>query len=462
MRWIRVCENAPYFEDEENIIWTPIGQNDALTWPDLKGLFLRKNVEEVEGHFAFLHRHGVNCIRIMLEYCQTENRYLEKPVGSFQKNMVQFWDDFFSLCEKYKIRVLLTPYDTFWMARRWGHHPYNAKNGGPSKSKWQWLSSPDTIQAVKNRFTFAIERWGGSGVIFGWDLWNEIHPKHAGKSIEVLSVFVDAISAHIRSVEMELYGKTHLQTVSVFAPDLFLPGMMPLAFSHPKLDFATTHFYEKGTINSPRTTVSPALTTGNMVRHALSHVPENRPFFDSENGPIDYFKRHRQSMAEAFDDGYFLHMQWAHFASGAAGGGMRWPYRHPHVLTHGMRRAQLNLAMFAELVDWQKFDRKNLNEEIEISYSDIHVFGCGNSSQVILWLLKSSSKKSTNRTIRVCEKDPYIVSIPGLKNGVYHVLFWDTLTGKTDEQTLEKAGDTLKISVRFNNGNVAIFVKAAH
>ena len=33
--------------------------------------------------------------------------------------------------------------------------------------------------AIKNRLTFAVERWGGSGVLFGWDLWNEIHPAHA-------------------------------------------------------------------------------------------------------------------------------------------------------------------------------------------------------------------------------------------------------------------------------------------
>ena len=29
-------------------------------------------------------------------------------------------------------------------------------------------------------------------------------------------------------------------------------------------------------------------------------------------------------------------MSWAHLASGGAGGGMRWPNRHPHVLTSGM------------------------------------------------------------------------------------------------------------------------------
>ena len=104
--WIKVSADSPFFVDETGNNWTPIGQNDAVTWPDLAGLFRRKNVQEVEGHLAYLSAHGVTCLRVMLEYCQTENRYLERPVGRFQPNMIQFWDDLFVLCEKYKLRIL--------------------------------------------------------------------------------------------------------------------------------------------------------------------------------------------------------------------------------------------------------------------------------------------------------------------------------------------------------------------
>ena len=141
--------------------------------------------------------------------------------------------------------------------------------------------------------------------------------------------------------------------VSVFGPELVArPRLSEPVFRHPALDFASSHFYEHGTIDDPRDTVAPALSTGRLAREALAQITDGRPFLDSEHGPIHTFKDHHRTLPEAFDDEYFRHMQWAHLASGGAGGGMRWPNRHPHVLTAGMRRAQRALAGFLPLVDW--------------------------------------------------------------------------------------------------------------
>jgi len=40
------------------------------------------------------------------------------------------------------------------------------------------------------------------------------------------------------------------------------------------------------------------------------------------HGPIHAFKERGRTLDEAFDDEYFRHIQWAHFASGGAGS---WP-----------------------------------------------------------------------------------------------------------------------------------------
>ncbi|TDE11404.1 hypothetical protein E0F88_25520 [Dyadobacter psychrotolerans] len=443
--------------DENGENWTPIGQNDAVTWPDLSGLFRRKDVAQVEGHLAYLTAHGVTCLRIMLEYCQTEHRYFEKPVGRYQPHMIQFWDDLFVLCEKYKLRILLTPFDTFWMRRRWKHHPYNALNGGPCKSKTRWLTCPETLAAIKNRFSFVIERWGGSGVLFAWDLWNEIGPANALGEMDGLYVFVDQISDHIRQFELRLYGKTHPQTVSVFAPLMQQHDMSDLIFKHPKLDFASTHFYENKTINYPRNTADAAVATGEMVREALFHLPENRPFLDSEHGPIDYFKKRKNNLPEEFDDQYFLNMQWAHLASGGAGGGMRWPYRHPHVLTHGMRRAQLNLAGFLELIDWKTFKRQNLNEQIEVTNPHISVFGCGDDRQAVIWLLERQNyvrKKIVKKTNPEVE-----IAVPWLNAGLYRVSFWNTVSGKGEARELYHEADQLRISFHLPENNIALAIR---
>jgi mannan endo-1,4-beta-mannosidase len=137
--------------------------------------------------------------------------------------------------------------------------------------------------------------------------------------------------------------------------------------------------------------VAPAVSVGRLVREALAEIADARPFFDSEHGPIHTFKDYDRTLEEAFDDEYFRHIQWAHLASGAAGGGMRWPNRHPHVLTHGMRRAQRGLADFLPLIDWPRFRRRSLWEEATISDGAAHLFACGDDRQAALYLLRGDT-----------------------------------------------------------------------
>lgn len=457
MPWIRICPASPYFEDENGSPYTPIGQNDAVTWPGLRGLFRNFNPDHVDGYLADLSAHGVNCLRMMMEYCHTDNRYLEKPAGKFQLNMIRFWDAFFLLCEKHKIRVLITPFDTFWMARRWKFHPYNKLNGGPVASKGQWLKSDQMLAAIKTRFDFFIERWGGNGAIFGWDLWNEVSPLHAGRSIDHIIKYIEQISSHIRAKELALFSKSHLQTVSVFAPLLLKHNLNYIIFRHPTLDFATTHFYDAATIDNPRNTHSPARMTGNLVQNALENTENGRPFLDSEHGPIAYFRKHGSGLLESFDDQYFLYMQWAHIASGGAGGGMRWPYRHPHVLTQGMRSAQLNLSHFAKRIDWPNFRRVNLNGLIIVEDSNLSALGCGDESQAIVWVFRTKLTKSLVPVS--AENAPKVsISIPYLKKGFYSIVLWNTLSGPVGSFMAEKGNQNLRIAFDMPDSNLALAI----
>ncbi|WP_224995599.1 hypothetical protein [Cesiribacter sp. SM1] len=428
--WIQLAPGAPYFITEKGNAWTPIGQNDAITWPDFANAFRRKNLQQVDAHLAWLAENGVTCLRFMLEYAQVEHRYFESPAGTFSPNMVKLWDDLFALCAKHRLRILLTPFDTFWMWIRWKHHPYNKAKGGPCNSRSEWLLCPHTLEAIKKRLSFATGRWGGSGVLFAWDLWNEIHPAHANNRTDVFDGFIREISQHLRETEQRLYGRSHLQTVSLYGPVLYdYPDVADVIFRHPSLDFATNHFYDTNTINNPKDTVGPAISTGKLVREALQHIPGSRPFFDSEHGPIHAFKDRKITLPESFDDEYFRHMQWAHFASGGAGGGMRWPNRHPHVLTHGMRRAQKALADFVPLIDWSHFSRKNLNEEVKTSNPDFASFACGDSQQAIVWLLRRHPLAADGTLNAVAHPAAMRVTVPGLLAGKYQITFWSTLNG---------------------------------
>jgi mannan endo-1,4-beta-mannosidase len=442
LSWIQVAPDAPYFIDEQGAAFTPIGQNDAISWPDLEGLFRRKDLPAVEGHLRWLKAHGVNCLRLMLEYAQVRHRYFERPAGRFVPAMVQLWDDLFALCERLEMRILLTPVDTFWMWRHWKHLPWNKANGGPLAHMGEVLTCPATRQAIKDRFEFVIRRWGGSGVLFAWDLWNEIHPAQGGEKVDCWEEFVHDISTHVRRLEEQLYGRSHPQTISIFGPELLLqphhaPAMRETLYRHPDLDFASIHIYATGTIDNPKDTVTPALKMGEIVAESLSEISDGRPFFDSEHGPIYNFINKKKTLPEPFDDEYFRHLSWAHLASGGAGGGMRWPNRHPHTLTHGMRRAQKAMAEFLGHIDWTRFKRRNLSAEVKARH--FHVLACGDDLQTLVWLVRRDSAGSDGRLRRDAVPVATSFTVPGLTDGRYRVRGWDTETGTPAEDFLADA-----------------------
>ena len=434
--WIQVAADAPYFVTETGEAWTPIGQNDAICWDELNGLFRRRDMAGVERHLRWLADSGVTVLRLMMEYAQVRHRYFERPIGVVPPNMIQLWDDLFSLCERHGLRILLTPFDTFWTWLHWRHHPYNRANGGPLETPARILLCPQTRNAIKARLTFAVERWGGSGALFAWDLWNEIHPAQGEDSADCWPDFIADLSGHVRSLEQRLYGRTHPQTVSIFGPELWWRPHMPLKepiYRHPDLDFASIHIYHEGTIDHPQDTVAPALDMGRVVREALAEITDGRPFLDSEHGPIHAFKDHHVTLPEPFDNEYFRHMAWAHLASGAAGGGMRWPNRRPHVLTRGMREAQGAMARFLPLIDWTRFRRRNLNAEVSLSAGNSAACACADEHQALVWLVRTDTIGADGLVRPDAVPIALELRVPGLAPGRYRVTPWDTRVGAARE-----------------------------
>ena len=460
--WIAVAEGAPYFVTDVGDAWTPIGQNDGIGWVDLEGLFCRRDLPAVEAYLTELVANRVTCLRLMLEHAQVRHRYFEKPFGRFASNMVTLWDDLFALCERLDLRILLTPFDTFWAWMHWRHHPYNSRNGGIVDQPNCWLTDEGFRVAIKDRLTFAVRRWGGSGALFAWDLWNEIHPAHGGDSAEGFDAFISDISQHVRALEQELYGRSHPQTVSVFGPELTWKPHMDIAgpiFRHPALDFATIHIYEKGTIDLPDDTVAPALAMGRIVRESLDAIADGRPFLDTEHGPIHGFNDRGITLPEAFDDEYFRHMQWAHLASGGAGGGMRWPYRHPHRMTPGMRRAQRALAGFCDLVDWTCFHRRPLDVAVTDGH-EITVFACADDRQAVLWCLRRDTLGCDGRMRRDVAPISPSLRLEGFAPGPAIMVSWDTATGslRSQNEVITHDDASLHLELPFFQADIAIAI----
>lgn len=459
LSWIGCSAASPYFVDDEGCSWTPIGANDAITWPELAPLFRRRDPAAVERHLRWLKAHGVTCIRLMLEYCHGQHRYFERPAGSFTPNMVRLWEDLFSLLERVGLRVLLTPYDTFFMWNRWKHHPYNRRNGGPCADRRTWLTCAAMREAIKTRLAFASDRWGHSPALFAWDLWNEMHPAHGGGDPASFAPFIDDIAPWLRRREEQRHGRAHLQTVSIFGPELINhPQTREPIFRHPQLDFASTHLYERGTIDDLRDTIAPALAVGRLMRTAIGEVRDMRPVLDTEHGPIHRFKDRKCTLPDRFDDEYFRHIQWAHLASGGAGGGMRWPNRHPHVLTPGMRRAQLALSRFLPLIDCARLRRRNLSLEVGCSTRDVAVFACGDADQAIVWLL-STAPINADGTLGPCPARRVEIAVPGLADGAYEVVSFATRDGQAIGHIEAVSGRSRLVAKVTLGGDLALAIR---
>lgn len=434
--YISVAPGGRYFVDEQGQGFLVIGQNDGVPWPGLSTLLGRIAPAATESYVRNLRAHGITVSRIMIEYAQDTHTYLENPVGVFSERVVQFWDDFIAMAEAHGLYLLLTPYDTFWQNRNWERYPYNASLGGPCASKRAWLTDRACIDAQKARWRFILERWGGSPNIFAWDLMNEIDIWWDATPREI-DAYVTEMAAYVRETETAFWGRTRLITVSSAAP---VPegALGRIIYNHPALDFANTHLYVGNEINAPTDTIGAGpLMAGGVVR-SLEAIRDDRPYFDSESGPIN-----RWIGRVAFDREYHHNMSWAHLAAGGAGSGMRWPYTDPHFILPELRQNLLGLARFASTIDWASFVSRNINPRIRTSDRQIISAGCADERMAIVWLLLDT------RRDQMPTFEGASVTISGvLADGAYTVEFWETYGGEILETSTATAqGGTLAIDI---------------
>jgi mannan endo-1,4-beta-mannosidase len=154
-------------------------------------------------------------------------------------------------------------------------------------------------------------------------------------------------------------------------------------------------------------------------------------------------------------------MQWAHLASGGAGGGMRWPNRTPHTLTPGMRRAQAALAGFLPLIDWPRFRRKNLNQEVRALSSNIACLGCGDERQALLWLLRKDITGRDGMLRRDVPPITTMIRVPGLQPGCYRVTAWDTAAGQVQAAFDVSSRGSLMLDVPPFTADLALAIRLA-
>lgn len=346
--YVRTAPGGKYFVNADGRFFTPLGYNHNPEWPQTGESAIAwesYNPEVTDAFFKHLYECGVNVIRMMLE-APGADCWLENPIGTFRPEQMAFIDNIVRLARKHDIKLLMTPWDTFWMGHLWDKNPYNIKNGGQVEKKVDFLTRREVIESQKKRWKFIIDRWGNSGTIFAWELLNE-SDYWWESSPEQLRAWTKEMGDFVREYEKQKWGRNHLISISTGRP---MPdgGFGDLAYRQPGIDFAQTHLYI-GAANAPDEAIGPALAERQGVLYALSQIRDGRPYIDGENGPIN-----RWIADVNLDNEVFHNMSWAHLASGGAGSSFRWPYRGPHHLTEGMYQHLGRMSKFVKEVPWQK------------------------------------------------------------------------------------------------------------
>ncbi len=346
--YIRVAPGGRYFVHADGRFYTPLGYNQNPDWSythECSPTSEHYNPAVTDRFFKHLHDSGVNLLRMMVE-SPAGGFLLENPVGTFRPEQVVFIDNVVRLARKHGIKLMITPWDTFWMSHRWDTNPFNSKLGGPIEKKVDFVTKREAIELEKRRWKFIIDRWGNTGTVFAWELLNESDYWWDGSPAQ-LTAWATEMGDFVRSYEKQKWGRNHLVTISTGRP---VPkgDWAEYIYRLKGMDLASTHLY-LGAANAPEEPIGPARAIAQGVTYALDNIKDNRPFIDGEDGPIN-----RWIADGNLDNRVFHHMVWAHLASGGAGSGLRWPYRNPHVLSDGMLEVLSRMSRFCAEVPWQK------------------------------------------------------------------------------------------------------------
>lgn len=351
--FVKVMPGGRYFVHGDGKPFIPIGANHNPDWTELNlsnPLHDNYNPQKTDAWFAKLKRNGVNVIRLMVETPPSGN--LEETPGVYRPEHVIWLDHIVATARKYGVKLWMTPYDTFWMSLRAETCPYWAANGGPIKEPIDFLTKPEILDLQKKRIAYLIDRYGNTGTIFAWEVMNEIDIWWKA-SPEQIKAWLDQMVPFVRDYEMKKWGRNHLLTVSMAAPEP--KGLnAESAFRRPDLDFATMHLYLGATrATKPGQAEQAGKDFAAGVIYAQRQIRDNRPVLDGESGPIDKWIDDIR-----LDNETFHQMSWSHLLAGGAGPGTRWPYRHPHHITDGMLATLKSMRVFSDGVDWTKLSGK--------------------------------------------------------------------------------------------------------
>ncbi len=227
--FLRVSKTDPLFLEFDNKdSFFGIGMN--LAWPKDRGLL------DYRDWFKKLHDNGGNLTRIWMAPWSLG---IETELGNYGPRQKQAFmlDKIVDMAADEGLYIMLTlvPHGEYStkVNPEWDKNPYSIKNDGLLDKPEEFFTNPAAKKAFKNRLRYILARWGYSGNIMAWELFNEVDLTDNYQSDPVSdwhSEMFDYLKAH------DTYR--HLLTTSFSNPN-----NDPAIWNLSQIDIIQTHIY---------------------------------------------------------------------------------------------------------------------------------------------------------------------------------------------------------------------------
>jgi hypothetical protein len=235
--YARINKSNPlYFQFDSGEFYYPIGANVAWAAKEVPGDF--------QVWFPKYAVNGANWARVWmsswghlaLEWKESK----EYPgLGVYSLKNASRLDEVIESAEKNNISVqLVLNYHGQFSSKvnpNWDDNPYNVALGGPLKTPDQVFTNEKAKQLFKQRYRYAVARWGYSPTIMAWELWNEV--KYTDNYNEKLvGDWHQEMASYLKSID-----PTKRMVTSSYADG---------AWDKPAIDYVQIHMYIKDLIGA--------------------------------------------------------------------------------------------------------------------------------------------------------------------------------------------------------------------
>jgi hypothetical protein len=417
--YIQVAPHGRYFQFEDGTPFVPVGHN---------------NVYEIsEDLVRIAHERGENTFRVWPDWGAS---------GTFDHEMLDY---LLELAEQYHMYIIIAVFDaaplTDLFAGRCRFDERRTMYNDFCTLAEEVLTNPQAIELQKQCIRYLVDHWGHSPHIFAWELMNQIDALYRAGEKEMAS-WVNAMGAYFKQYELERWGKAHLRSVSSHDP---IPTF-DFFYNSPSIDFVAGHLYPES-INAPLNTIDAALHVNRTVKFSLSQMQVNRPYIDTENGPLAHiFDASFARPPDAVFDAWFHNMIWAHLASGGAGHNLTLPVADRLKALPGGRqrsgfgdrlspaqtKSQQALARFGQHVDWPSFCSVNADEHVEVDQPGVIPMACQDATQMVAWLLRDTREADGVELIKKTVAESAVTTPENQHPRLFALDVWDWLAKRTD------------------------------